>query len=77
LRRDYKLLHDFQCGSEVAPTVYYTERVRKPDLRKLELVVLLNELRENKDAIVALGHEFGASHIRVFGSVARYEESAR
>lgn len=36
--------------------------------------MLLDELREKKDAIVALGHEFGAKHIRVFGSVARYEE---
>ena len=36
--------------------------------------MLLDELREKKDSIVALGHEFGARHIRVFGSVARYEE---
>jgi predicted nucleotidyltransferase len=43
-------------------------------LRKQALVVLLDELREKKDTIVALGHEFGAKHIRVFGSVARYEE---
>jgi len=53
---------------------YYTERVRKPELRKQELVVLLDELRVKKDTIVALGHEFGARHIRVFGSVARCEE---
>jgi predicted nucleotidyltransferase len=53
---------------------YYTERARKPELRKQELVMLLDDLRVKKDAIVALGHEFGARHIRVFGSVARYEE---
>ncbi len=49
-------------------------RVYKPDLRRQELIVLLDELRVKKDTIVALGHEFGAKHIRVFGSVARYEE---
>ena len=36
--------------------------------------MLLDELRVKKDTIVALGHEFGAKHIRVFGSVARCEE---
>ena len=29
-----------------------------------ELVVLLDELRVKKDTIVALGHKFGARHIR-------------
>ena len=53
---------------------YYAERIRKPELRKQELVVLLDELRVKKDAILALAHEFGARHIRVFGSVARCEE---
>ena len=53
---------------------YYTGRVRKPELRKQELVVLLDELRVKKDTILALAHEFGARHVRVFGSVARYEE---
>jgi len=43
-------------------------------LRKQELVVLLDELRVKKDTILALAHEFGARHVRVFGSVARYEE---
>jgi len=36
--------------------------------------MLLDDLRVKKDAIVALGHEYGARHIRVFGSVARCEE---
>ena len=36
--------------------------------------MLLDELRLKKDTIVALGNEFGATHIRVFGSVARCEE---
>jgi predicted nucleotidyltransferase len=36
--------------------------------------VLLDDIRVKKDAIIALGHEFGAKHIRVFGSVARCEE---
>ncbi|VAW77754.1 Nucleotidyltransferase domain protein, BT0168 group [hydrothermal vent metagenome] len=36
--------------------------------------MLLDDIRGKKDAIVALGHEFGAKHIRVFGSVARCEE---
>jgi len=37
--------------------------------------VLLDDLRVEKDAIVALGHQYGARHIRVFGSVARCEET--
>lgn len=36
--------------------------------------MLLNELRDQKDAIRALGSEYGARRIRVFGSVARGEE---
>jgi predicted nucleotidyltransferase len=36
--------------------------------------MLLDDLRVKKDAIAALGHQYGASHIRVFGSVARCEE---
>jgi len=36
--------------------------------------VLLDDLRVKKDAIIALGHQYGAKHIRVFGSVARCEE---
>jgi len=36
--------------------------------------VLLDEMRVKKDAILALGLKYGARHIRVFGSVARYEE---
>ncbi len=36
--------------------------------------MLLDDIRVQKDAIVALGREFGATHIRVFGSVARCEE---
>ena len=36
--------------------------------------MLLDDIRVKKDAIIALGHEFGAKHIRVFGSVARCEE---
>jgi hypothetical protein len=53
---------------------YYIECVRNPEFRKQEIAVLLDELRVKKDIIVALGQEFGAKHIRVFGSVARYEE---
>ena len=36
--------------------------------------MLLDDLRVKKDAIVALGRQYGARHICVFGSVARYEE---
>ena len=36
--------------------------------------MLLDDIRVKKDAIIALGHEFGAKHIRVFGSGARCEE---
>ncbi|ACL73747.1 nucleotidyltransferase family protein [Thioalkalivibrio sulfidiphilus] len=36
--------------------------------------MLLDEIRSNKSSIVALGEQFGARHIRVFGSVARGEE---
>ncbi|MBN1379606.1 MAG: nucleotidyltransferase domain-containing protein [Gammaproteobacteria bacterium] len=36
--------------------------------------MLLDELRTKKDAIFALSRQFGARHIRVFGSVARGEE---
>ena len=36
--------------------------------------MLLDELRLKKDAIFALGNQYGARHIRVFGSVARGEE---
>jgi uncharacterized protein len=36
--------------------------------------MLLDELRLKKDAIYALGNQYGARRIRVFGSVARGEE---
>ena len=36
--------------------------------------MLLDELRVKKDDIAALGRQYGARHIRVFGSVARCEE---
>lgn len=36
--------------------------------------MLLDELRDKKGAIEALGSQYGARHIRVFGSVARGEE---
>jgi uncharacterized protein len=36
--------------------------------------LLLDELRAKKDAILALGGQYGARRIRVFGSVARGEE---
>ena len=36
--------------------------------------MLLDELRAKKDAIMALGGQYGARCIRVFGSVARGEE---
>lgn len=36
--------------------------------------MLLDEIREKRDAIFALGNQYGARHIRVFGSVARGEE---
>ena len=36
--------------------------------------MLLDDLRVKKDAIIALGRQYGASRIRVFGSVARCEE---
>ncbi len=36
--------------------------------------MLLDDLHAQKDAIVALGNQYGARRIRVFGSVARCEE---
>ena len=36
--------------------------------------MLLDILRAQKEAIILLGHQYGAKHIRVFGSVARCEE---
>lgn len=36
--------------------------------------MLLNQLHAQKSAITALGQQYGARHIRVFGSVARGEE---
>jgi predicted nucleotidyltransferase len=36
--------------------------------------MLLDELHKRKDVIESLARQFGASHIRVFGSVARREE---
>ena len=36
--------------------------------------MLLDDLRSKKEAIEALGNQYGARHIRVFGSVARGEE---
>lgn len=36
--------------------------------------MLLDELRAKRDAIAALGGQYGARRIRVFGSVARGEE---
>lgn len=38
--------------------------------------MLLDELRARKEMIAALGSQFGARRIRVFGSVARGEEGA-
>jgi len=38
--------------------------------------MLLNQLHEQKNLIAALGKEFGARRIRVFGSVARGEDRA-
>ncbi|HKU17473.1 MAG TPA: nucleotidyltransferase domain-containing protein [Steroidobacteraceae bacterium] len=36
--------------------------------------MLLDALRVKREAILALGSQYGARHIRVFGSVARGEE---
>lgn len=36
--------------------------------------MLLDELRAKRDTIIALGGQYGARRIRVFGSVARGEE---
>jgi len=38
--------------------------------------VLLDDLRAQKEAIISLVHQYGAKHIRVFGSVARCEEDS-
>lgn len=38
-------------------------------------MMLLETLHEKREAIAAAGREFGARRIRVFGSVARREES--
>lgn len=37
--------------------------------------MLLDEIKKKRDVILALGSRYGATHIRVFGSVARREES--
>ena len=37
--------------------------------------MLLDEIQANKESIKALCQQFGASHVRVFGSVARREET--
>lgn len=37
-------------------------------------IMLLEELRANRNAISALVNRYGARHLRVFGSVARGEE---
>ncbi len=39
--------------------------------------MLLNELRAKRATIRALGRQYGASNIRVFGSVARGEEGVQ
>jgi len=36
--------------------------------------MLLTTLRTQRETIISLGQQFGAKHIRVFGSVARGEE---
>jgi len=38
--------------------------------------MLLDELFARKERILALGEQYGARHMRVFGSVARREETA-
>lgn len=38
--------------------------------------MLLDELNAQRDAIAALGRRYGARRIRVFGSVARRQETA-
>ncbi|MDQ2075251.1 nucleotidyltransferase family protein [Marinimicrobium sp. ABcell2] len=38
--------------------------------------MLLDEIQRQKPAIAALAHQYGAKHVRVFGSVARREERA-
>ena len=37
--------------------------------------MLLDEIQTKKESIIALCRQFGASHVRVFGSVARREET--
>ena len=37
--------------------------------------MLLDDLHTQREHILALGRQYGASHIRVFGSVARGEET--
>ena len=36
--------------------------------------MFLDQMRKNRDSILALSHRYGARHIRVFGSVARGED---
>jgi hypothetical protein len=36
--------------------------------------MLLDDIRANRASILALGEQYGARHIRVFGSVARRDE---
>ncbi len=38
--------------------------------------MLLEELRQMKDPLNTLAHQYGASHLRVFGSVVRGEETS-
>jgi len=39
------------------------------------MTMLLDEIQTKKESIIALCRQFGASHVRVFGSVARREET--
>lgn len=38
--------------------------------------MLIDELRNKKDLIISIAHKYGAKEVKVFGSVARKEETA-
>lgn len=63
---------------EVNPTVVMLERLLEASGNQLDIVVsprsrrpTLDELRSHRKAIIGIVESFGASNVRVFGSVAR------
>ena len=56
------------------PDQRYLQAQAEHESRKESIDMLLNSLRAQRHAILALSRQYGARHIRVFGSVARGED---